>query len=381
MIQNKKINFHIPFTTGKELNAINALVAQNSFSYPTRVHQQCIQYLQELQGNESTLLTGSCTAALEIAAFLSNIRPGDEIIIPSFAYPSMANAFALRGGKIVFVDIEPNSMNIDPKCVEAAITPHTKAIVVMHYGGVACDLNALFQILEDTGIYLIEDAAHCIGARYKGQALGTFGLFGTLSFHSTKNIHCTQGGALLIKDDQLFERALSVAEKGTDKYKMTKGVQAHYSWINLGSSYLMNSLSAAFLVSQLEMVETVNNYRLNLWNHYFICFQNRGLTNRLDLFKPSIDKQHNGHIFFIKCQDRSERQQLIKYLKSRRVQAYFHYLPLHVSKAGKKYGVFHGTELHTSKESERLLRLPLHIDLQFEDIEMIVDLISRFLKN
>lgn len=372
------IPFHIPYQSGKESTSLHEQLVQGDFAYPTAAHRKCSEALKNVQGGQHLILTGSCTSALEISALLLELQIGDEIVLPSFAYPTMANAFALRGARLVFVDIDPVTMNVDPEQLASAISPRTRAIVVMHYGGVACDMDSITSIAQSAGLPVIEDAAHCIGAGYRNRMLGTFGQCGTLSFHYTKNIHCSQGGALLLNRSELYDKAVRIAEKGTDRSKMLKGLQNYYSWVELGSSYTMNSLSAAFLSAQLEAVASVNGQRLDRWRHYRHCLQELGFRERLGLFDLPDHIQSNGHLFFIKCKNEAERSQLIHFLQERGVQAYFHYLPLHRSEAGQRYGTFFGEDVHTTRESRRLLRLPLYPALSLPDIEQVSGTIAEF---
>ena len=382
MIQNMApgpdIPFHIPYTNGNEPAAVEAAIRAGRFSSSGACHQRCEQLIGQTQRASNVLLTGSCTHALEMAALLLDLRPGDEVILPSFGYPSMGNAFALRGARLMFVDIDPVTMNIDPGCIERAVTNKTKAILIMHYGGVACELEAIQAVAEANGIPLIEDAAHCIGAFYRGRGLGTFGRFGALSFHLTKNVHCTQGGAILTNSKDNMELLQMVREKGTDRHRMLRGEQNSYSWCSLGSSYQLPALSAAFLSTQLADVEAVNAARREKWSFYLQFFRELGLAGQLGLFEPSPAQQHNAHLFFIKCKDEEERYALIQFLRDKGIAAFFHYLPLHASPAGRKYGHFAGKEVHTTRESGRLLRLPLYFNLTTDWQERVCDAVAAF---
>ncbi len=356
------IPFNIPFISGDELQYIEEAIQRKDLTGDGYFGRRGQLLLENLTACKKVMLTGSCTHALEISAMLADIQPGDEVIMPSFTFVSSANAFVLRGAKIVFVDIRPDTMNIDEKLIEAAITKKTKAILVMHYAGISCEMDAIMAIAQAHNLIVIEDAAHCIGAYYKNKHLGTIGHLGTLSFHSTKNIHCGEGGALFINDDRFSERAEIIRDKGTNRKAFLKGMVDKYSWVNMGSSYLMSELNAAFLYGQLLNVELVNEKRITQWHAYLDAFQER--KDRIPTpFVPS-DCKHNGHVFYVKCKNLAERHRLIGELKDKAIEATFHYVPLHSSIAGKKYGIFKGNDNFTTKESERLLRLPLYFNLE-----------------
>lgn len=356
------IPFNIPFISGDELQYIEEAIQRKDLTGDGYFSRRGQLLLENITGCKKVMLTGSCTHALEMCAILADIQPGDEVIMPSFTFVSSANAFVLRGARIVFVDIRPDTMNIDEKLIEDAITKKTKAILVMHYAGISCEMDAIMAIAQAHNLIVIEDAAHCIGAYYKGRHLGTIGHLGTLSFHSTKNIHCGEGGALFVKDDRFAERAEIIRDKGTNRKAFLKGKVDKYTWVDAGSSYLMSELTAAFLYAQLLNVELVNKKRSFQWQAYFDAF--REWTDRIAIpFVPAGCK-HNGHIFYIKCKNKTERQRLIEELKDKAIEATFHYVPLHSSIAGKKYGIFKGIDNFTTKESEKLLRLPLYFDLE-----------------
>ncbi len=349
----KQIPFHKPFISGQEVGFVNEVIQSGEMGTGGRFSNLCEDYLTEFTGSNKTLLTSSCTHALEMAAILANIETGDEVIMPSFNFVSAANAFALRGAKIVFVDINPISMNIDPLCMEAAITDRTKAILIMHYGGVACEMDRILPIIKNHNLFLIEDAAHCIGAKYKGQHLGTFGQLGTLSFHYTKNIHCGEGGALLINDLSLIDRAEIIREKGTNRKQFFDGKIDKYTWVDIGSSYLMSEMSAAFLWGQLSNIHNVTEQRIYNWNIY------KSITDNLAIPSMPSSESNNGHLFFIKCKDREDRKSLINSFRTSGLTASFHYIPLHKSKYALDKFNFYGTDNFTSTESNRLLRFPL----------------------
>lgn len=375
------IPFNKPFLSGNESEAFELLLKKNKFSGDGEFTEQCNKKITRLTGALKSLLTTSCTHALEMTALLIGIQPGDEVIMSSYTFVSSANPFILRGAKIIFVDIRPETMNIDERLIEAAISPKTKAIILMHYGGVACNMPAIAEIAQKHRLKVIEDAAQCIDAYYKDKHLGTFGDFGTLSFHDTKNIHCGEGGSLLINDQHYKDRADIIREKGTDRSKFIAGLIDKYSWVDVGSSYLPSEFNAAILNTQLDQIKQVTSKRLLLWNRYLTNLKplsDEGIINMSAI--PDADHKHNGHLFFIKCAGLDERNALMAWLKKNGVTATFHYIPLHSSLAGKKMGAFFGNDVFTSRESERLLRLPLYYELYLEQVDFITELIFSFYK-
>lgn len=335
--------------------------------------QKCQSWLERHVCCPKALLTPSCTAALEMSALLANIQPGDEIIMPSFTFVSTATAFVLRGGIPVFIDIRPDTLNIDETKIEKAITPKTKAIVPVHYTGVGCEMKTIMEIANRHNLYVIEDAAQAIMAKYQGRSLGSFGHLGTYSFHQTKNIICGEGGALLINDPRLIERAEIIREKGTNRSQFYRGQVDKYTWVDIGSSYLPSEINAAFLWAQLKEADMITRYRMKSWNFYhqaFIELEEKEIIRRP--FIPS-DCIHNAHIYYILVKDLKTRQNLIKKLKARGIDAVFHYVPLHSSPAGKKYGRPHGNLVNTEKLSNQLLRLPLWVDMKEGHIMQVVD--------
>lgn len=315
-------------------------------------------------------MTTSCTDALEMTAILADIREGDEVIMASYNFVSAANAFVLRGAKICFVDIDPLNMNLNPALLEAAITVKTKLIVAMHYGGVACDMDSIMAIAEKYNLLVVEDAAHCIGSFYKGRHLGTIGHLGTLSFHETKNIQCGEGGALLINDEKFIQRAQIVRDKGTDRSDFNKGLVKKYTWTDIGSSFGLGELNAAFLYSQLFKIQDENNRRINLWKVYHSLFSS--------YFNTEIPNEPgNGHIFYVKSDSEARREKIIHVLNGSHISSASHYEPLHLSAAGKKYGYFMGEDQFTTRGSKTLLRLPLHAEMNQEDALYVF---QRFMK-
>ena len=373
------INFNIPPSIGKEVEYIKQAIEQNQkLCGDGPFTKLCNTWFEKEFNSSKALLTTSCTHALEMSAILADIKPGDEVISPSYTFVSTVNAFVLRGAKIVFVDVRPDTMNIDENLIEQAITDRTKAIVPVHYAGVSCEMDKIMEIAEKYNLYVVEDAAQGVMSRYKGKALGTIGHFGTYSFHETKNYTMGEGGALLIRDKQYIERAEIIREKGTDRSKFVRGQVDKYSWVDIGSSYLPSELNAAYLYAQLEVAESINQNRLKTWNTYYEGFKELDKAGLIE--RPFVPKdcEHNAHMFYIKCKDINERQALIEHLRERGVIAVFHYIPLHSSKAGMVYGRFHGDDNHTTKESERLLRLPLYYGLEEEKVSYIIDSVIAF---
>ena len=375
------IRFNIPFVTGKETSNFETLISKAKFSGDGYYTKKSVEQLRRITDSKNILLTSSCTHALETAAISLDIQKGDEVIMPSFTFTSTANAFVLRGAKIVFVDVRPETMNVDEREIEKAVTRKTKAIIPMHYAGVACKMNEINAIAKANKLYVVEDAAQCVSSSYNDKHLGTLGDFGCFSFHDTKNIHCGEGGALLVNNEDFFSMSEVVREKGTNRTKFINGEVDKYSWIDVGSSYLLSEINAAFLSAQLDHLDSINSHRSNIWNKYFLGLQDLEQKEKIKL--PHIPEQcaSNYHIFFIKVKDIEERSSLIDFLNKENIQTYFHYLPLHTSIAGKKFGSFNGQDVHTTKESERLLRLPLHMQMQGKDVEKVISMLTDFYKS
>lgn len=334
----------------------------------------CSEWMENRFHAKKVLLTTSCSAALEMAAILLDIKEGDEVIMPSYTFVSTANAFVLRGAKVVFVDIRPDTMNIDEKLIENAITDKTRAIVVVHYAGVSCEMDEIMRIAKTYNLPVVEDAAQGVMATYKEKALGTMGDLGCYSFHETKNYTMGEGGALVINNEKYIERAEIIREKGTNRAQFFRGEIDKYSWVDQGSSYLPSEINAAMLYAQLEQAEEINEDRLDTW----IRYQDR--LSELPIELPSIPDgcTHNAHMFYIKVGNLQERQKLIAYLREGGVGAVFHYVPLHSSHAGKQYGRFAGEDVYTTRESERLVRLPMFYGLQENEMNAVTDLINDF---
>jgi dTDP-4-amino-4,6-dideoxygalactose transaminase len=377
----KQIKFTIPFICGKEIDNIKSLEISKKFAGDGEFTKLCSDYISNKFSVKKTLLTTSCTHALEMAALLIDIKEGDEVIMPSYTFVSTANAFVLRGAKIIFVDIDSNTLNIDLDSVERAITPKTKAIVPVHYAGISCDMVKMMELAKKHNIYVIEDAAQAINSKFGDKYLGTFGDFGCYSFHETKNIHCGEGGALLINNDDFINRAEIIREKGTDRSLFIKGVVDKYTWREKGSSYLMSELNAAFLYAQLQACDSLILSRLKLWNKYFEIFSKNKMNLNFDVLNCNELSIHNAHIFILILENKEMRDNLMMFLNSKGIQTTFHYIPLHTSPAGKVYGEFMGNDINTTNMSERILRLPLHNELDENDIEFISSTVLTFLNS
>ena len=354
------INFNIPPFTGRELEYIEEAVKNRKLCGDGPFTKRCNRFLEELTGATKALLTTSCTHATEMAAMLCDVGPGDEVIMPSYTFVSTADAFVLRGARAVFVDIHPETMNMDERLVEQAITESTKAIVPVHYAGVCCEMDEINRIARKHRLMVVEDAAQAILSEYKGKAAGTLGDFGCYSFHETKNLSMGEGGALLIKDAKYVERAEIIREKGTNRSKFFRGEIDKYTWIDAGSSYLPSELNAAYLWAQLEIARQIIDDRMASWNYYREALRDLADDGRIELPFIPEDCRHNAHMFFIKARDLEERTALIRFLKENGIGAVFHYVPLHSSEAGVRLGRFSGEDRYTTRESERLVRLPLY---------------------
>ncbi|QVW22180.1 dTDP-4-amino-4,6-dideoxygalactose transaminase [Pseudomonas hormoni] len=376
-MSTEKIHFNRPYMTGKELYYIaeakfgNMLAGDGSFT------KRCHQWIEQSTGCNTALLTHSCTAALEMAALLLDIQPGDEVILPSYTFVSTANAFVLRGAIPVFVDIRTDTLNLDEKLIEAAITPRTKAIVPVHYAGVSCEMDTIMHIARNHGLKVVEDAAQGVMSSYKGRALGSIGDIGAFSFHETKNVISGEGGALLVNDPQLSLRAEIIREKGTDRSRFFRGQVDKYTWQEVGSSFLPGELIAAFLWAQLEEASSITDKRLTIWDYYHAALaplEEKGLLRRP--FVPD-DCQHNAHMYYVLLAPGVDRQSVLEGLKRNNISAVFHYVPLHSSPGGQRYGRVHGSMEVTDTLSECLLRLPLWVGLTAEQQDQVVDVLAR----
>ncbi len=374
------INFNVPPYVDTAIDYIKECIANQKICGDGKYTKECNRWLEEKTGTRKALLTTSCTHATELAALLADIQPGDEVIMPAYTFVSTADAFVLRGAIPVFVDIRPDTMNIDEKKIEHAITDKTKAIVPVHYAGVACEMDTIMDIAKRHNLIVIEDAAQGIMSTYKGKALGTIGNFGALSFHETKNYSMGEGGALLIRDDKDVEDAEIIREKGTNRSKFYRGQIDKYTWVNQGSSYLPSDMNAAYLYAQLEVADKINNERLDNWNRYYAGLKELKDAGKIDL--PVIPEGcvHNAHMFYIKAANIEERSALIAFLKEKGIMCVFHYIPLHTAPAGIKYGRFDGEDEYTTRESERLARLPMYYGLKPEQVDMICECVKEFYK-
>jgi len=375
---SEMITFNRPPRVGTEETYIAEAIENRKICGDGVFTGKCSEWIEEHAGAAKVLLTTSCTHATEMAALLSDIKPGDEVIMPSYTFVSTADAFVLRGAKAVFVDIRPDTMNIDETLIEDAVTERTRAIVPVHYAGVACEMDTILDIAARHGLLVIEDAAQGMMGTYKGKMLGTIGDYGCYSFHETKNYSMGEGGALLIRDAKDIERAEIIREKGTNRSKFFRGQIDKYTWVDAGSSYLPSELNAAYLWAQLEEAEQIYEDRLRSWSTYYELLSPLAEEGRIEL--PVVPKEckHNGHMFYIKAKDLEERTRLLAYLKEQGVGAVFHYIPLHSAPAGKVYGEFHGEDKYTTRESERLLRLPMYYGLEQKDVVYVCDKVKEF---
>lgn len=372
------IDFNIPPHVGTEEKCIQEAIQKHKLCGDGLFTQRCSRWMEKEFQVKHAFLTTSCTHALEMAAILTGVGEGDEVIMPSYTFVSTADAFVQRGAQIVFIDIRPDTMNLDERCLEDAITPRTRVIVPVHYAGVACDMESILSIAHRHGLKVVEDAAQCFSARYKGQSLGSIGDYGCLSFHETKNLTMGEGGALLFQQDEDLELAEIIREKGTNRNKFFRGQIDKYTWVDYGSSYLPSELNAAYLWGQLQEYEKIQADRMETWEFYHQAFED--LEQSGYVHRPVIPPyaQHNAHMYYLKVADLDTRTRLISYLDERGIMAVFHYVPLHTSPAGKKFGRFHGEDRYTTRESERLLRLPLYYGIGQENRETVAEAVKSF---
>ena len=372
------ISFNVPPVTGKEIIYMQDAISRNKICGDGYYTKLCNKWIEDTTGIAKALLTTSCTHATELAAILCDIKPGDEVIMPSYTFVSTADAFVLRGAKVVFVDIRPDTMNIDEKLIENAITDKTVAIVPVHYAGVSCEMDTIMEIAEKYNLKVVEDAAQGVMSKYKGKSLGTIGDYGCYSFHETKNYTMGEGGAILFNNDEYQEKAEILREKGTDRSKFFRGQVDKYRWMDYGSSYLPSELNAAYLYAQLEEREKIFNKRMEIYNYYNKNLAHLAAEGKIE--QPYVPEQcsHNAHMYYIKVRDIQVRTRLIKYLREKGICSVFHYVPLHSAPAGQKFGRFSGEDVYTTKESERLLRLPMFYNLDMEDVKYITDTIASF---
>lgn len=372
------INFNIPPYTGKEMEYMKQAVENKKICGDGPFTKKCNQWLEERFHAQKVLLTTSGTTALEMATILCDLHEGDEVILPSYTFSSTATSVVLTGAKLVFVDIRPDTMNIDETKIEDAITDKTKAIMVVHYAGVACEMDTIMDIAKRHNLKVIEDAAQGVMSTYKGRYLGTIGDFGCCSFHETKNYSMGEGGALVINNPEYNEKAEILREKGTNRAKFFRGQVDKYTWVDYGSSYLPSDLNAAYLWAQLEKADEINENRLQSWNHYNEAFKELAKAGKIELPTIPEDCVHNAHMYYVKLKDLEDRTKFIAYMKEAGVQCTFHYIPLHSAPAGQKFGIFSGNDEHTTSESDRLVRLPLYYQLSDEDQSRVIMSIKKF---
>lgn len=372
------INFNVPPCVGTEIKYVKSAINSHKICGDGPYTKKCNEWLEKRFQAKKVMLTTSGSTALDMAFLLCDLKEGDEVILPSFTFSSTANAPVLCGAKLVFVDIRPDTMNIDETKIEAAITDKTKVICCVHYAGVACEMDTIMSIAKRHGLMVVEDAAQAVMSTYKGKALGTIGDFGCYSFHETKNYSMGEGGAIVINNSAYNERAEILREKGTNRSKFYRGQVDKYTWVDFGDSYLPSELNAAYLWGQLEVAEEINDNRITIWNKYNEAFGE--LANQGKVGLPYIPNEciHNAHMYYLKCKDLQERTALINYLKDNGIGAVFHYIPLHSAPAGYKFGRFDGDDEFTTKESERLVRLPMYYGLSDEDCDFVIRKVKEF---
>ncbi len=374
------IGFNVPICIDESVDCIKEAINNRKICGDGEFTKKCSNWMEKKFNSNKILLTTSGTSALEMAAILLDIKDGDEVIMPSYTFVSTADAFVMVGAKVVFVDINPKTMNIDENEIEKAITPKTKAIVVVHYAGISPDMDEIMKIAKEHNLKVVEDAAQGFMAKYKEKYLGTIGDLGCYSFHETKNYSMGEGGAISINDPKLIERAEIIREKGTNRNKFFRGEIDKYTWVDYGSSYLPSELNCAYLYPQLKKADEINDIRLSLWNYYANNLKDLEEKGKIEIqYLPEYSK-HNAHMFYIKTKNLEERTELIKYLKENGIQAVFHYIPLHTSPAGKKFGVFHGEDKYTTIESEKIVRLPMYYELTRKDQDEVISKIKEFYK-
>ncbi len=372
------ISFNVPPYVGTELKYVTEAAENHKICGDGPFTKKCNKWLEDKFNAQKVLLTTSGTTALDMAMLLCDIHPGDEVILPSYTFSSTATSAVLAGAKLVFVDIRPDTMNIDEKKIEQAITGKTKVIIAVHYAGVACEMDTIMDIAHRHGLMVVEDAAQGVMSTYKGKALGTIGDFGCYSFHETKNYSMGEGGALVINNEAYNEKAEILREKGTNRSKFFRGQVDKYTWVDFGDSYLPSELNAAYLWGQLEMADEINNDRLKSWKRYNEAFQELKEAGKVGL--PTVPNEcvHNGHMYYLKCRDLQERTALISYLKKKEICAVFHYVPLHSAPAGYKFGRFEGEDVYTTAESEKLVRLPMYYEFKEVEQKCVIDAVLEF---
>ena len=372
------IHFNVPPFTGKEFEYMHEAVENQKICGDGPFTKRCDEWMENRFNAKKVMLTTSGSSALDMAALLCGLQPGDEVILPSFTFSSTANSFVLAGAKLVFVDIRPDTMNIDEAKIEAAITDRTKVICPVHYAGVACEMDTIMDIARRYNLLVVEDAAQGVMSTYKGNALGTIGDFGCYSFHETKNYSMGEGGAIVINNEKFIEKAEILREKGTNRSQFYRGQVAKYNWVDFGDSYLASDLNAAYLWAQLEVADEINNNRLATWDTYYKAF--KPLEEKGIITLPTIPEGcvHNAHMFYIKCKDLDTRQAYIKFMKESDILCVFHYVPLHSAPAGIKFGRFAGEDKHTTADSDRLVRLPMYYNIAKEDLDKVIEKTIEF---
>ena len=374
------VDFNVPPCVGNEIEYVKQAIESHKICGDGQFTKKCHQWMEDRFNAQKVLLTTSGTTALDMAMLLCNLQPGDEVILPSYTFSSTATSAVLAGAKLVFVDVRPDTMNIDENKIEDAITDRTKVIIAMHYAGVACEMDTIMDIAKRHNLIVVEDAAQGVMSKYKGKYLGTIGTFGCYSFHETKNYSMGEGGALVINDPEYNERAEILREKGTNRAKFFRGQVDKYTWVDFGDSYLPSELNAAYLWAQLLNADEINDNRIATWNRYYQGLQTMAKEGKFEIPTVPEECEHNAHMFYLKARDLEERTALISYLKEQGVQAVFHYIPLHTAPAGRRYGMFAGEDRYTTRESERLVRLPLYYNLSLEQADYVIDKVNAFFK-
>ena len=372
------VDFNVPPCVGNEIEYVKQAIESHKICGDGQFTKKCHQWMEERFNAQKVLLTTSGTTALDMAMLLCDLQPGDEVILPSYTFSSTATSAVLAGAKLVFVDVRPDTMNIDENKIEDAITDRTKVIIAMHYAGVACEMDTIMDIAKRHNLIVVEDAAQGVMSKYKGKYLGTIGTFGCYSFHETKNYSMGEGGALVINDPEYNERAEILREKGTNRAKFFRGQVDKYTWVDFGDSYLPSELNAAYLWAQLLNADEINDNRIATWNRYYQGLQTMAKEGKFEIPTVPEECEHNAHMFYLKCKDLKERSEFIKFMKEKELYCVFHYIPLHSAPAGEKFGRFDGEDEFTTKESERLVRLPMYYGLREDQVDLVVEGIKEF---
>lgn len=372
------VDFNVPPCVGNEIEYVKQAIESHKICGDGQFTKKCHQWMEDSFNAQKVLLTTSGTTALDMAMLLCDLQPGDEVILPSYTFSSTATSAVLAGAKLVFVDVRPDTMNIDENKIEDAITDRTKVIIAMHYAGVACEMDTIMDIAKRHNLIVVEDAAQGVMSKYKGKYLGTIGTFGCYSFHETKNYSMGEGGALVINDPEYNERAEILREKGTNRAKFFRGQVDKYTWVDFGDSYLPSELNAAYLWAQLLNADEINDNRIATWNRYYQGLQTMAKEGKFEIPTVPEECEHNAHMFYLKCKDLKERSEFIKFMKEKELYCVFHYIPLHSAPAGEKFGRFDGEDEFTTKESERLVRLPMYYGLLEDQVDLVVEGIKEF---